>query len=78
MTYLAKLKIGYNNKQWVLLCTNLVLWTVVSLGVDAFWYGDGELCPFSTESFEYSWGVVEWLVYGVGPFVVVYYLNKGK
>ena len=78
MTYLAKLKSGYNNKQWVLLCANLVLWTVVSLGSDAFWDGDGELWPFTSYYLRASWDVVEWLVYGVGPFVVVYYLNKGK
>jgi len=82
MTQLEKLKKEFNNQQWVILWANLGLWTVESFSANNFFESDyyagtSVFWPFES-GFKTSWSFEEWLVFAVGPFVVVYFLNRGK
>ena len=81
---------GLTSTQKVLLATNAVLWTVAATATDHFLfpacYSSGEcydgikdLWPIEGFGrFQDDFSIEEWLVFAVGPWIVVYFLNKGK
>ncbi|MBN32256.1 MAG: hypothetical protein CL845_09775 [Crocinitomicaceae bacterium] len=82
---LGRLQSYYQKTQIVWLWTNTTVWTLASFWSDNFWEdsydsGRGNLWPIQDgiSFFERDFSVEEWLLFAVGPWIVVYFLNKAK
>lgn len=84
---LGRLHSYYQKTQIVWLWTNTAFWTLASFWAEYFWEsssysnkGIGNLWPIEDgiSYFERDFSIEEWLLFAVGPWIVVYFLNKAK
>ena len=77
----------FTNTQKVLLATNTVLWTIASFAVKNFFSDGPEMYPRGIKNlwplegfgrFKHDFSIEEWLIFAAGPWIVVYFLNRGK
>ena len=83
----------FTSIQKVWLVTNTVLWTIAASETDFFFTnwtpevgGTSSLWPLASSSsthgpfnqFNDDFSIEEWLLFAIGPWVVVYFLNKAK
>jgi len=76
----------FTSIQKVWLVTNTALWTIAATNTRSFLRspthsrgGTEVIWPIEGfDQFRYDFSIEEWLLFAIGPWIVVYFLNKGK
>ena len=78
----------FSNKQKVWLTANSLLWSLAATTTNHFFMechdgrcygGIVNLWPFEGfDEFQNHFSIEEWVLFAAGPWILVYFLNKGK